>query len=266
VLSLLHLSARGGYEILRRVSIGDVRFKDLNRIVKNTRTLTRRLREMERAGLIRRVNGLYSISEKGFEALIKVYDANFELRRKWVNSDQFKNLKDDWLRIPLERLVKIFLDEFKHDIVSIALYGSTVKGLFEAGKSDLDVLYIIEDEARDPLTRENRVFKRFRSTYEYKVFDRWFRMKGFHGYPEITVTYLRRREAVNFQPIYLDMILHRAILYDKDGFMAGLILRLGDELKRLGSQRIEYADGSWCWVLKPGLKPGETFRIDLGGC
>jgi predicted nucleotidyltransferase len=265
MLSLPYLSGKGSYKILRRLSTGDARFKDLNSIVRNTRTLTRRLREMEQAGLIRKTNGFYSISEAGFEILMRFYDASFELDHKWVNLDEFKNLKYDWLRIPLKRLVKMFLDEFEQDIVSIALYGSTVKGLFRAGESDIDMLYIVENEAKDLLTRENKVFKRFYSTYEYKVFDRLFRMKGFYGYPEITVAFLRRREAVNFQPIYLDMISHRAILYDKDGFLACLVQRLRDELKKLGSKRIEYADGSWCWVLKPGLKAGETFGINLGG-
>jgi len=264
MLGLSRLSVKGSYEILQALSIGDARFKDLNGIVKNTRTLTKRLREMEQAGLIKRVDGFYRITEMGFEALMRIYDIDFESTVKWINLNEFRKL-DDWLRIPLKRLINIFLKTFGRDVISVALYGSTVSKLFKAGVSDVDILYIIEDEAKDPLARENKAFKAFRSSYEYVAFDHWFKMKGFYRYPEITVTPLRKREALNFQPIYLDMVFHRAILYDKNSFLNSLFQRLQEELKNLGSQRVERADGSWYWILKPGLKPGETLRINLTG-
>jgi len=263
MLSISTLSAKGAYEVLLRLSTGDAKFKDLNSVVKNTRTLTRRLRDLESAGLIDGVEGSYKITNAGFEALVRVYDVEIGSGWKWVNMDEFKKLRYNWLSIPFKGLVKLFLEELSHNLVSIALYGSSVKESFKMGESDVDMLYIVEDDVENFLAHEAEVFKRFRSTYEYAAFDHWFKMRGLYGYPEITVTSLRRSHALNFQPIYLDMILHRAILYDKNNFLKSLIQRLQNRLKALGAERIEYTDGLWYWVLKPDLKPGEILEIDL---
>jgi len=45
------LSKEGVINILRRLSIGKAKFKELNKVVANTRTLTRRLKEPQRESL-----------------------------------------------------------------------------------------------------------------------------------------------------------------------------------------------------------------------
>ena len=243
--------------------MGDARFKELNFITENTRTLTRRLRELEAAGLIEKVNEAYRISEEGFDALMKIYDVELGPELNWVNKQDFEKLRQDWLRIPLKSMVKIFFKEFGSELISIALYGSCVKETFKMGESDVDMVYIVEDSVRGLWSKELAVFKSFNSAYEYLAFDKWFRMKGFYGYPEITLTSLKRSHALSFQPIYLDMLFYRAILYDKDQFLKDLMMRLQCKLKALGSKKVTYSNGSWYWILKPNLKPGESLDIDL---
>lgn len=257
------LSAKGAFDVLVRLSVDNARFKELNFIVKNTRTLTRRLGELEAAGLIEKVNEAYRINEAGFEALMKIYDVEVGSELNWINGGDFKKLRQDWLRIPLKRLVKIFFKEFGSELISIALYGSCVKETFKMGESDVDMLYIVEDGVRDLWSKELAVFKIFKSTYEYLAFDKWFGMKGFYGYPEITLTSLKRNHALSFQPIYLDMLFYRAILYDKNHFLNDIMMRLQSKLKALEAKRVTYSNGSWYWILKPNLKPGETLEIDL---
>lgn len=263
MLPLSVLSAKGAFDILLRLSMDDARFKELNFITKNTRTLTRRLRELEAAGLIEKVNEAYRIKEAGFNSLMRIYDVEVSSELNWINRENFKKLKEVWLRIPLKRLIEFFFKEFGSELISIALYGSSVKGTFKMGESDVDMLYIVEDGVRDLWSRELAVFKGFKSTYEYLAFDKWFRMKGFFGYPEITLTSLKKNYALSFQPIYLDMLFYRAILYDKDQFLKDLMMRLQGKLKALGSKRVAYSNGSWCWILKPDLTPGEALEIDL---
>ena len=253
---------KGALEILSRLSVGDARFRDLNALVTNTRTLTRRLRELEASGLIEKADGAYRITEAGFDVLWRVRDADLGQESGQMKRGEFGGL-ERWLRIPFRRLAKLLVEEFGDELVSIALYGSSVKGTFEIGRSDVDMLYVVEDGAREVWRRESEVFKRFASTCEYSAFDRWFRTKGSHGYPEITATCLRKSDALSFQPIYLDMLFHRAILYDKDQFLEGLMARLRDRLEVLGAVMVRRPDGSWYWVLKPDLKPGEPLEIDL---
>lgn len=253
---------KGALGILSRLSVGDARFRDLNALVTNTRTLARRLRELESSGLIEKAGGAYRVTEAGFDVLWRARDVDLGPESSPMKRGGFGGL-ERWLRIPFKRLAKLLIEEFGDELVSIALYGSSVKGAFKMGGSDVDVLYVVEDGAGEVWRRESEVFKCFASTHEYSAFDHWFRMKGFHGYPEITTTCLRKNNALSFQPIYLDMLFHRAILYDKDQFLEGLMARLRDRLEVLGAVMVRRPDGSWYWVLKPDLKPGEPLEIDL---
>jgi hypothetical protein len=64
--------------------------------------------------------------------------------------------------------------------------------------------------------------------------------------------------------MYLDMLRHRAVPFDREEFFQKLMIRLKEALGALGTVRIEYSDGAYCWVLKPHVTFGEQIRIDLG--
>jgi hypothetical protein len=63
--------------------------------------------------------------------------------------------------------------------------------------------------------------------------------------------------------MYLDMLSHRAVLYDRQGFFQGLMEKLGEALKALGTIRIEHPDGTYSWHLKPNITPGELIEVRL---
>lgn len=257
------LSARGAMGILSRLSLGDAKFTDLNKIVINTRTLSRRLKELKTAGLIKKIGSTYKITDRGFNVFMEIRNLKLELKPKWLKEDEFAKLKHNWIKIPLRRLIYLFFNEFGENLISMVLYGSSLKETFKKGGSDIDLLYIIEDNVRKMYERESRIFKLFRSTYEYQAFDRWFKTHDFYGYPEITITGLQKSYALDFRSIYLDMIFHRAILYDREDFFEKLIQRLRDKLTALGAKRVEGMDGVWYWLLKPNLRPGELIEINL---
>jgi len=261
--SLDLLSAKGALEIMLILSTKDAKFKELNRAARNTRTLSRRLRELESAGWIERASGSYSITEAGFEAIMRFYEAELRGDRLQLKASELEKVPYNWVRIPLIKLAVLFLKEFGSELISLALYGSSARGSFVMGKSDMDILYVVEDDVRGLWSRESKVFKRFRSSYEYAAFDRWFKQKGFYGYPEVSVTHLRRSSALMLQPVYLDMVESGVIPYDRGDFLRGILRKLRNRLVELGTQRIERADGTWYWVLKPNLRPGEVLEVEL---
>lgn len=263
----LDLLARdGAVEVLRQLCTGEARFKELNRLVPNIRTLSRRLKELQKEELIQRAGIHYRITERGFGAALKIAELERETDRGGVHPDpeEIAKVRCGWLRISLERLTELFLGEFDETLVSLILYGSAVKASFHPGRSDIDLLYVVEDGAGDPWPREGKVFRDFQSTWEYKACDHYFKTRGFHGYPEVTAISLERNHAKRFQPIYLDMLSHRAVLYDKDGFFQDLMEKLEKELKTIGTIRIEHPDGTYGWLLKPDITPGELIEINLG--
>jgi len=258
------LSRDGAIEVLHRLCLGEARFKELNETVRNTRTLTRRLSELAAEGLIQKVGVHYKITGLGFDIAIRIAELEGKGGGKWVDQEELAKIMYGWMRTSLSRLTRLFHEEFRDELVSLVLYGSAAKGSFRLGRSDIDLIYILEDDSEGIWQREERVFKRFRSAWEYKASDYWLRTQGFYGYPEVTTASLHKAQAQAFQPIYLDMLSHRAILYDREGLFFGLMEKLREALVALGTVRVEHLDGTYMWFLKPDIAPGEIVEIDLG--
>ncbi len=257
------LSRDGATDVLRRLCLGDARFKELNEAVKNTRTLTRRLKELTAEGLIRKAKAHYKIVGEGFDTALKIAEFEGKAKQKWVSQEEFAKIRYRWMRISLMRLTELFHKEFSDELVSIVLYGSAVKNSFQLGRSDVDLLYILEDDARNVWHREESLFRGFQSTWEYRACDYWLKTQGTYGYPEIATAWLQKSYAKTFQPIYLDMLPYRVVLYDREGFFQSLIKKLQEALDALGTIRIEHPDGTYAWFLKPDIAPGELIEVSL---
>ena len=258
------LSRDGATNVLLRLCTGEARFKELNEAVTNTRTLTKRLKELAAEGLIRKAGACYMITSEGFDTALKVAELKGEFGRKWINQGELAGIRYGWMRISLMRLAELFHEEFDDELISIVIYGSAVNGSFQLGRSDMDLFYIVEDDSKNLWKREESVFKDFQSTWEYRACDYWLKAQGFYGYPEVTAASLQKSYAKKFQPMYLDMISHRAVLYDAEEFFQNLMKKLKEALKALGTIRIERPDGTYFWFLKPDIAPGESIEISLG--
>jgi len=67
-------------------------------------------------------------------------------------------------------------------------------------------------------------------------------------------------EALKGSPLFLDMVEDAKILFDPEGFFAGVLARLRNRLQDLGSRRVRLGN-AWYWVLKPDIKAGEVFEL-----
>jgi len=214
--------------------------------------------------LIQKAGACYMITDEGFDTALKVAELKGKSGRVRVNQEELARIRYGWMRISLIRLTELFHKEFGDELISIVFYGSAVKGSFQLGRSDIDLFYIVEDDSKNVWQREQIVFKGFQSTWEYRACDYWLRAQGFYGYPEVTTASLQKSYAKKFQPVYLDMISHRAVLYDAEDFFQNLMNKLKEALKALGTIRIERPDGTYFWFLKPDITPGESIEISLG--
>jgi len=142
---------------LRHLSTGEARFKELNKAVRNSRTLTRRLEELIAGGLIEKAGLEYRVTKKGFDALLRMVEAG-----ELVGQD-LARIRHGLLRIFLRRLAELFLREFDGDLVSLVVYGSSVKGSSQPGESDVDLLYVVEDDCKNVWRRESGLFRAFKS-------------------------------------------------------------------------------------------------------
>ena len=68
-------------------------------------------------------------------------------------------------------------------------------------------------------------------------------------------------EARVHSPLYLDMVEDGRLLFDREGFFAGVLDRMRARMRELGSQRVFLPDGSWYWDLQPGFRFGGEVQI-----
>ena len=82
------------------------------------------------------------------------------------------------------------------------------------------------------------------------------------GVPSKPMPVFRSESSLADTPwLLLDIAHHGIMLFDPRGVLGRKLAYVRKRLAELGSRRIEIADGSWYWDLKPDLRPGETVTL-----
>lgn len=159
------------------------------------------------------------------------------------------NQLPETIRPVVRSYLRGLFDRYDKRVVSIVLYGSFGRGKYNK-ESDIDLLLVIEGYRWDePLAVEEA---------ERLAIRQWELERSYHKvqpYP------LRPEQASYHRPIYLDITIEGKVLYDRGGFISGVLDDVRRRLAELGAERHELPDGSWYWVLKPKVEEGETIEI-----
>ena len=139
-------------------------------------------------------------------------------------------------------------------LTAVALYGSVARGVAHRW-SDID-LFVVHRGDRETVSE---AFLRA----ELRLRDQPLaRELSARGVPTAPVAIYRSEEELADTPwLMLDMTDHGIVLFDPRGVLRRKLERLRARLQELGSRRIELADGSWYWDLKPDLRPGEVVTL-----
>lgn len=229
---------------------GGARFGELMRSLKNPRTLSKKLRELSSLGLVESRNKIYSLTEKGKRAA--------ELARGWTElieapKAEVKNLD----RIPhrafaevLKRYCKILLDHFKDRLLGVLVFGSVARGDWTPD-SDIDLLVVVEGWGKPTWERSEELLKlrnELRGTEEYS------RAMGAGHVPIIQHYPLDKDEALGFHRMYLDASLDGIILFERDGFLSGVLEGVRKKLIEEGARRVTSPSGEFYWVWAPSAR------------
>jgi predicted nucleotidyltransferase len=234
------------------------RFKDLKLIVGNPRMLTLKLRKLMGLGLVELVDGLYVLTRKGVEVSRILEDLDRALHGCEFRVGNLERIPHYHYVPVIRRYCELLFDFFGDRLVSIMLFGSVARGDWDAN-SDIDILVIVEGWEGKPIwdrVREvGRVKAKLAESLEYLE-----ALKA--GYHPIIQNYtLSVEEAKRFNRVYLDALMDGIILYDRDGFLSGILQALRRRLEELGSMRITLPNGRFYWVLKRGFKVGEVIEF-----
>ncbi len=137
-------------------------------------------------------------------------------------------------------------------LVSLVVFGSVGRGTAHAD-SDLDLLVVADGLPHGRMARvEDFVAVERAATTDALAVGR--------AVPRCSPVFKSRDEAAAGSPLFLDMVDDARLLYDREGFFAGVLDRLRARLARLGARRI-WRGNAWFWDLKPDYVPGDVFEL-----
>ncbi|MDF0650108.1 MAG: nucleotidyltransferase domain-containing protein [Nitrospira sp.] len=156
----------------------------------------------------------------------------------------------------MPELLRLLREEFGDRVRSLLVFGSVARGTARPD-SDVDVCVVIRGL---PVSRYQRhqllgpVLERLRQSAGYEELIR-------RGYtPDVAAVLYTPEEFQETKPIFLDLVEEGILLHD-DGTARAKLDQLRARMKTLGSRKIVLDDGSYYWLLKPGLRFGEVIEL-----
>lgn len=157
----------------------------------------------------------------------------------------------------LNKYVEIVKEYYRENLLSVAVFGSFIRGTAKFPESDIDILIVISDTIsyEDKVVLSRDIKKELSRTEEYQKLK-----NAFGGItPEIQEVIFTEEKLRSHPDIIIDLTTNLKIFHD-NGILAEEIDQVRGRLKRLGAIKVETKD-SWFWILKPDLKPREAVEI-----
>lgn len=230
------------------------RFRDLLDIVKNSRTLSKKLKILISLGLVEVEGKLYKITEKGSKALEALEDFYRALKPEIrIEVDRIPHRA--YARL-LKKYCEILYEYFGERLEGISVFGSVARGDWDKD-SDIDLLIVVDSWNKPTWERTRELLKleeKLRQTEEYRA-------ALSEGYMPIIQEYpLDSNEALTFHRIYIDSCIDGIILYEKNDFLSKIFSDFRDKLMIHGARRVTLPDGRYYWILKD-VKAGDVFEL-----
>jgi predicted nucleotidyltransferase/DNA-binding HxlR family transcriptional regulator len=233
------------------------RFKDLKSVVSNPRTLTIKLRRLKLLELVEAKNGVYELTPKGLEASRILEDLHRILYSSELGVVNVERIPHHYYAPVIRKYCELLRDLLGERLLSVMLFGSVARGDWDRD-SDIDVLIVAEGWEDKPVWVRIKELRRAKEALEESL-EYSEALKA--GYFPIVQNYtLSVEEAKGFNRVYLDAVVDGIILYDKNGFLTGVLQSLRKRLGEMGSVRVTLPDKRFYWVLKD-VKAGEVITL-----
>lgn len=154
----------------------------------------------------------------------------------------------------IEKLIERIKEYYGDNLISVVIFGSYAKGQNKTN-SDLDILIVLK---RCEKSRQKRLHE-FVEGIEMPLEPLAIKLLDEGIYMDITPIILTKDEAEYFNPLYLDMVEHKIIIFDKDNFIRSILKKVKELMKSWNSYK-EYVNGHEVWVIRRG-KPIEVVKL-----
>lgn len=156
----------------------------------------------------------------------------------------------------IHELLRLLREEFGDRVRSLLVFGSVARGTARSD-SDVDLCVVIREL---PVSRYRRhqllspVLEGLRRSVAYEELIR-------RGYaPDVAAIFYTPEEIQETKPIFLDLVEEGVLIHD-DGTLRAKLDQLRVRMKTLGSRKVVLDDGTYYWLLKPGLRFGEVIEL-----
>lgn len=153
-----------------------------------------------------------------------------------------------------QRVLGACRHHYDERLISLLVFGSAGRAV-PGPESDLDILLVADPLAPGRLARA-REFRPVEEAAEGELAN--MRAEGIHA--RLSPVFKTPEEAKRGSPLFLDMVEDARLLFDRDGFMEGVLARLRQRLAELGARRV-WRGNAWFWDLKPDYRIGEVFEL-----
>ena len=139
----------------------------------------------------------------------------------------------------IEKLLDRIIEFYGDNLVSLAVFGSFARGEPKLN-SDLDILIILKK--KEGIGKE---LERFQEHIESVVDAKLQRLCEVHGIDmEISPLILSEEDAKFFNPIYLDMVEHSIIIFDRGGLLQKILDRVREKMGNI--KKLEFG-ATYIW-------------------
>jgi predicted nucleotidyltransferase len=223
---------------------GPTRFSSLLTAVRNRRTLSAKLRQLQEAGWVAKGDDGYRLTARGEKSASLLQE--LEALQGPAAEPDVDRVPHPYYRPVLKVLAERLLDRFGEQLLGLLLFGSVARGDWTED-SDIDLLVLLEaypDGTKGALGALLKVRKSLRGTPEYR---RAFR-SGF--VPTVTFYPVDLEDSSRFRRMYLDAFTEGLILYERDGALTALLDRFREALREAGAVRVDRPGVGHYWVLE----------------
>lgn len=224
---------------------GPSRYRRLSEIIRNPKTLSRKLKLLSSLGLVNKLDRSYCLTETGERAVAMVEEWRKLSQGAQEEPTNLARIPHPTFGVVLGRYCRILQEHFGERLLGVLLFGSVARGDWTKD-SDIDLLVFVDRWDVKTWDRSSELLglrKMLRKTPEYLDSVEAGFVPIVQHYP------LSKEEASLNHRIYPDIVLDGIIIYERDGFITQLIGNLRESLREKGAKRVTTVTGVSHWEM-----------------
>lgn len=231
----MHLVDRNSLLILRFLALDpQASFKELNVVVKNTSTLTKKLQWLVSQKILIKRSRSYRLSAQGSQIAAHLLQIDEILNTDELHIDPFHRIANGYIVDILREYIAILKQRFQKRLLTVCLFGSCARGDWTLN-SDIDLLVIVKKWTIPIWERIRQLIALKKVLREKPAYQAMFSSEFFFPISHYPLSDTDLKE---FHPILMDVVFDGVILYQHQNYGTDLFERYQQNLAKRKAIRV----------------------------